>query len=274
MKRVTLALLAMACLLIAAGASCENTGELPAATFTARDFSFTGPDRLPAGLVRFNLDNAGSRAHMLGVVSLRDGKTADDLLRDVRAHPNDPFPSYAVEMGGPDAVDPGARSVGYVNLAPGQYAVYCQMPDGDTGHSHLDLGMIHAFTVGGTAAAQSVPEVSDTLQASEFRYQLDTPIVAGSQTIKVHNAGAQRHEAQLARLPDGVSVDQYIALSDSTSLTKGASYGGVAPIQPGADGYFNAYFTPGTYAFICFVTDPTTGRAHFQLGQIQQFTVR
>lgn len=271
--RMRFGLLGAVLALLAVGAACENSG-MQTATFTARDFNFSGPQTVRAGLIRFALVNAGTRAHMLGIVSLSGGKTAADLLKDVQAHPNDAFPGYATQMGGPDAVDPGATSIGYPNLKPGQYAVFCQMPDDDTGHSHLYLGMIAGFTAtGGNVDKTQPPAISNTLNATEFSYRLDKPVSAGSQTIQMHNSGRQEHEAQLARLPAGVSVDQYIALNDATSITAGASYGGVAAIPAGSDGTFNAYFTPGTYAFICFVTDPQSGKPHFLLGQILQFTV-
>ena len=274
MTRTRFGLLAIALVLLATAAGCAGGAQQPVATFTARDFSFSGPETVPAGFVRFELVNAGSRAHMLGIVSLGDGRTADDLLKDVRDHANAPFPAYATQLGGPDAVDPGAESIAYADLKPGHYAVFCQMPDGDTGHSHLDLGMIRSFTVTGSGPTESAPEVSGSLDATDFSFKLDKPLAAGSQTFQVRNSGRQQHEAQLARLPTGVSVNQYIALNDATSITAGASYGGLAPIPAGTNGYFNAYFTPGSYAFICFVTDPQTGKAHFELGQTLEFTVR
>ena len=270
------AMCAAAVVLCAAMSACGSAGNgMQTATFTARDFNFAGPQTLRAGVARFVLVNAGTRAHMLGIVSLGDGKTVDDLLADVKSHPDEPLPRYAIQLGGPDAVDPGAVSIGYADLKPGRYAVYCQMPDGNTGRSHLDLGMAAGFTV---TADQSLPlsaapSASNRLEATEFSYQLEKPVAAGSQTLRVHNGGNQIHEAQLARLPAGVTVDQYMALNDATSITAGASYGGLAAIEPGADGYFNAYFTPGSYAFICFVTDPQTGKPHFLLGQILQFNV-
>jgi hypothetical protein len=228
---------------------------------------------VPAGLVRFVLENDGTRAHMLGIISLAGEKTADDLLKDVKDHPGSPLPAYATRIGGPNAVDPGAASVAYADLKPGRYAFFCEMPDDDTQQSHLDRGMIRGFTVTGKSVAAPRTEAAATLDASEFSFRLDKPIAAGSNTIQLRNTGRQEHEAQLARLPSGVSVDQYIGLNDGTSMTTGASYGGFAPIPAGTNGYFNVYFTPGSYAFICFVTDPQTGKAHFELGMIQQFSV-
>ena len=183
------------------------------------------------------------------------------------------LPSYAREMGGPDAVDPGMQSVAYANLTPGDYVFVCTMPDGDTGKNHLQQGMAKAFHVSGKAEPPRQVPASATLDAFEFGYRFDKPIAAGDQVIHLTNSGRQPHEAQLARLPAGVTVDQYLALNDGTSTTKGSSYGGSFDIQLGSAADFNVYFTSGSYAFICFETDPQTGKAHFELGQILQFSV-
>jgi hypothetical protein len=244
----------------------------PTVTFTGREFNFEGPTVVPAGVVHFGLLNAGTRAHMLGIVALANGKTANDLLHDVQAHPGQPFPAYATQIGGPDAVDPGMESVAFATLKPGDYAVYCLMPDGNSGTTHLDHGMIKGFRVSGSSSASS-PQATLNVDAFEFGYTISGAAAAGEQLIQVRNTGRQQHEAQLARLPNGVSVDDYIGLNDATSTAAGSSYGGIAPLSPGGDGTFSVYLTPGNYAFICFVPDPATGKAHFELGQVQQFSV-
>ena len=133
-------------------------------------------------------------------------------------------------------------------------------------------GWPRRFTSAAKRAPRQVP-ASATLDAFEFGYRFDKPIAAGDQVIHLTNSGRQPHEAQLARLPAGVIVDQYLALNDGTSTTKGSSYGGSFDIQLGSAADFNVYFTSGSYAFICFETDPQTGKAHFELGQILQFSV-
>jgi hypothetical protein len=272
-KRVYVAAVALL-LVLAAGCAPAGGNQPPTVAFTAREFNFSGPSTVPPGVVRFRLTNGGTRAHMLDIVKLSGGKTAEDLLQAVQSNPDAPLPSYAVSIGGPNAVDPGMDSVAYAQLQPGDYAVVCNMPDDDTHRSHLSRGMIKAFKVSGKASAASAPSASVELDESEFTYRIGGTIAAGNQTIHVRNTGRQEHEAQLAQLPAGITVQQYIALNDGTGAGKGSSYGGLAGIQPGNDGLFNVYFAPGNYAFICFVTDPQTGKAHFELGQIQEFTVR
>jgi hypothetical protein len=258
---------------IAGQSTAAVTATLPTASFTSVGYTFTGPATVPAGWVHFELINRGPRAHMLGIVTLSDGKTIADLLSDTYADPTGPLPAYVTFHGGPDAVDAGGVSSATVNLQPGDYAVVCTMPDGDTGRTHLVHGMIRPFTVLSTSTQVQPPAAGLNLSAAEFSYNLDMPVVAGLQTIHFHNGGQQQHEAQLAKLPEGVTVDQYLALNDATNAAAGSSAGGSAALPPGVDDYFDVAFTPGRYAFICFATDPATGKAHFELGQILEFRV-
>ena len=260
-------------LLLLALAACGGSGA-PTATFTAQDYGFSGPASVRAGVTRFQLVNKGQHAHMLGLVALSGGKTPADLLSAAKAAPSAPFPDYAKWVGGPDAVDPGGTSTATVDLAPGSYAVVCTMPDGDSGHSHLERGMIQALTVTGPRQNGHATASSVSVQESEFHFETTGAIKAGTQTIHVQNVGKQEHEAQLARLPDGVTLDKYLALNDATSAASGSSYGGLAAIQPSGDGAFTADFKPGHYVFICFATDPQTGKAHFELGMTSEFTVK
>ena len=243
------------------------------ATFTAQDYGFSGPSKLNAGTINFRLQNRGQHAHMLGVVALSGGKTFTDLFQDVQKSASGDFPTYATWVGGADAVDPGGTSIATVHLASGNYAVVCTMPDGDTGKTHLNRVMIQGLTVTGPEQSAPPPKASVVLNGQEFSYTTDGTIAAGTQTIQVRNNGQQQHEAQLSRLPDTVNVDQYIALNDATNAASGSSFGGLASIQPGANGFFTANFTPGRYAFICFNTDPATGKSDFQLGMIHELTV-
>ena len=61
---------------MACGAGGNN--DIPSVSMTAREFNFDGPDTVPAGLVRLQLINGGTRAHFLGILSLTGGKTGDD----------------------------------------------------------------------------------------------------------------------------------------------------------------------------------------------------
>lgn len=101
-------------------------------------------------------------------------------------------------------------------------------------------------------------------------------IVTGSHTIRFDNKGADAHELVLARLDEGKTASDLLqALAPGASgPPPGRILGGIAAIQPGAHGTFTATFEPGKYALICFVPNGATGKAHFELGMVTEFTVQ
>ena len=242
--------------------------------FTAVGYRFEGPPRVPAGLVTLRLENRGTRAHMLGVLRLAGEATAADVLAAAWDYPATPLPPFVTWASGPAAVDPSGMAEATVALDPGRYALVCLMPDGDRGVTHLARGMIRPLEVQGLAVSHAQTPAADvTVDLREFSYTFDLPIRAGLQTVRVRNRGQQRHELQVARLPGGVTVEDYVALNDATSPTAGSSYGGLAPLEPGAEALFTADFLPGRYAFLSFVIDPVTGQPDFRLGMRTQFEV-
>src|SRR5215217_3703834 len=78
------------------------------ATFVAKDFSISGPDRIVGGITTIEMINDGATAHHIQLVSLPAGKTADDLAGAIAAEPKR-LPSWIRYLGGPNAVVPGER---------------------------------------------------------------------------------------------------------------------------------------------------------------------
>lgn len=67
---------------------------------TTTDFSFRGPDTIPAGLTRFRLFNQGSERHHAQLARLEDGRTIGEL-RDSFTAGGD-LPSWVTFVGGPN----------------------------------------------------------------------------------------------------------------------------------------------------------------------------
>ena len=96
----------------------------PAATneavYTAVDFSFTGPESLPAGWTNFHIENRGSGLHHILLIQLMDGKTRANFEE---AFKSDPMmtkpPSWVRFAGGPNAITPGDVETATVNLESG-----------------------------------------------------------------------------------------------------------------------------------------------------------
>lgn len=54
----------------------------------------------------------------------------------------------------------------------------------------------------------------------------------------------------------------------------GEALGGFQSVVPGGSGTFRIDFTPGNYAFLCFVEDPNAGAPHFALGMVEEFSIQ
>jgi len=52
------------------------------------------------------------------------------------------------------------------------------------------------------------------------------------------------------------------------------SAGGVTGVAVGETVTMDVDLEPGNYAFICFVPDPATGKAHFELGMVGPLTIQ
>jgi hypothetical protein len=242
-------------------------------TVHAKDFSFDGPKQIPAGMTTFRLVNDGPNLHHMDIVRLDDGKTVADLEQALQ-HPGPP-PSWAAFMGGPNAPDPGSDATATMNMAPGNYAVVC-MVDVPGGVPHFAKGMVTSFTVvPSTVASAPAPVSDDTLTLTDYKFGLSTPITAGKHTFMVRNSAGQEHEVELVKLAPGKTAQDVLKwINKPDGPPPGHALGGVAGFQPGGEPlYFTADFTPGDYAFICFVPDARDGKPHFMHGMMESFTV-
>jgi hypothetical protein len=116
------------------------------ATFTMRDFSFSMPETLPAGVSTYKVVNAGPQAHELNILKLNAGVTEQDLFKWDEA-PNGPPPFEM--LGGINGLSASGSGYMTLDLTPGTYLAICHIPDPTTGIDHAHLGMIKRFTVPG-----------------------------------------------------------------------------------------------------------------------------
>jgi hypothetical protein len=66
-------------------AATVNQTALSEAVFVAKEYSFEGPQSLPAGWTRITLDNQGELAHDLMLFKIAEGKTIDDVMAALEA---------------------------------------------------------------------------------------------------------------------------------------------------------------------------------------------
>lgn len=114
-----------------------------AAEIDMRNFAYT-LGTIPSGLSVIKVTNDGTQGHEVQIVKLAAGKQEADVLAFLK-QPAGPAPfTYA---GGMFTLVPGTSGWMKLDLQPGNYVVYCMVPDPKTGKPHVMLGMITSFTV-------------------------------------------------------------------------------------------------------------------------------
>ena len=143
--------------------------------------------------------------------------------------------------------------------------------------------MVAPLQVTGTSAGGSLPSGDATVTAKDFTYTVDGgPVAAGAHTFTFTNQGPQPHEAGIIKVNSGTTVDQIRAIFAAPPASPApqgpppwTDVGGSGGIAPGATTTFTATLDAGaTYAFICFIPDPTTGKPHAALGMVVQIPTK
>lgn len=257
------------------GPAVAAPADTTSVVFTARDYGFDGPDRIPAGVSTIRIVNQGQDLHHIQVLKLLQGKTAADF-RSAVAKDSVHLPTWVKFVGGPNAIVPGGDTAATMTLTSGEYLLVCLIPD-KTGVPHFVKGMQKAISVtGGKPSVVSEPKASVTITQADFRFGLSRPIQAGSHTIEVMNHGTQPHEVVLVKLAPGATAKEFIAAFEpgASGPPPGMPLGGIVGLESGEHGFFTATFEPGQYAMICFMPETTTGAPHFTRGMTAEFTVK
>ena len=206
-------------------------------------------------------------------ILLGAGKTIDSL-RAALQHPGPP-PAWMKPVPGPNPPAPNASSEVVVDLAAGNYAIVCFVPD-DHGVPHFARGMarpVIAVARAGAAAAEPVADVQVDL--SDYAFALSKEITAGRHTLKIVNAGQQPHELFIAKLDSGATAQQLVqyVLGGMKGRPPALPLGGASGMVPGDHAFVAMRFTPGDYAILCFLPDAKDGQEHVKHGMVKQIHV-
>lgn len=286
LQRKTVFLAALLVLLLAgcapvspqAGAAAPAAPEsaIPAVTIRTKDYSFEGPDELPAGLLSVTIVNDGPQPHHIQLARLNDGVTLDDLNAALQQSPEAALPLVSLE-GGPGVVPAQGVQTVTMNVPAGQYVLVCFVPDVKDGLPHLAHGMIQPITVVEQAGAQTAQEPAADMEVEmrDFAFTIPVEVGAGAQTWKVTNKGQQPHEVALIKLGEGKTMDDVMHfLEQPEGAPPFTDAGGLQAIMPGASAWIDLELTPGTYVALCHVPDPASGKAHEELGMMTVFQVQ
>ena len=263
--------------------ACSRGGAMPVpeVQIQAADYSFTAPDSIPGGLTRVRLSNAGKEDHHAQLARLNDGVTLSQFQEALKKGEAELFPLVTFQ-GGAGGVPPGGRSSGIADLPPGQYLVLCFVPAAD-GAPHLAKGMIKPLTVTAKPAEQPAAPKVPTVQLGDFSFSGQAASYsAGKVTLEGLNKGKQVHELIAIKIQDGLTPDQLRQMLAGPPPAGGPPpgpppftfAGGMQAVMPEQKAYGEFDFTPGQYAFICFVPDLASGKPHVALGMFAPFTVK
>ena len=257
-------------------------------TITARDYAFDAPDSVEAGYVTLRLLSRGKELHHVQLVRLDGGHSIKDLFEAMK-DPSAAPPAWMVEVGGPNAPAPGGESAASLELVPSRYVLLCFIPSPD-GMPHVMKGMAKEIVVtpakqqsakpapsvreGAARAAQAAKAPSATVTLRDYDFVFSTPLVAGTQTLRLVNEAAQHHEMFIAALVPGKKALDFAQWAEQPAgPPPGMPIGGITGLNKGEWNDVTLTLEPGDYALICFLPDAGDGKPHLVHGMIKEFTV-
>ena len=108
------------------------------------DYKFSAPDQVPAGIVAFNLTNAGADLHALALLELPPNHTLREFLD--MYHSKGIIPPWMPSLGQTGPIAPNQEVFLTVRMKPGRYILACLIPARD-GRAHTEKGMVKMITV-------------------------------------------------------------------------------------------------------------------------------
>lgn len=260
--------------MLALGACAAAPAAPAAVTFKGADFSFEGPEQIPAGLTTINFQNVGKEWHHIQFARLNDGVTFQQLGEAMQKDENAVM-GLLNFVGGVGALDPGGNGSVMLNLKEGQYALLCFIPSAD-GVPHLAKGMVRPLTVKGAGATAAEPKADVTINMTDFQFAMPAEIKAGKQVWKIINDGPQPHEIIIIKLADGKTLEEaYAWFAKPEGPQPFSMAGGMQAMNPGTPaGYINLDLQPGNYVVTCDIPDAASGKPHSELGMVMPFTVK
>jgi hypothetical protein len=132
-------------LTVTAASGAPSTEPTADATISLSDYAFTVSGALAPGAHVIKVVNSGAQPHEVEMMKLAPGKTPADVLAWMQK-PDGPPP--ADPIGGVAGFIPGTPNYFKTELTPGNYALFCFLPDMKDGKPHVMHGMIKEIKVG------------------------------------------------------------------------------------------------------------------------------
>jgi hypothetical protein len=237
-------------------------------TVTMTDNAFSAADTIAPGMTAIRIVNQGAVHHQMILARIDSGRT----MADVEGALSSPeTPGWIVVVGGGGAIPAGASNVAVSDLSPGLYVMLCFLQNAPDQPPHFVLGMVRPLVVAGERPDAAAPVVTGEIAMHDYGFDLPT-LTAGPQVLRVVNNGKEIHEIHVARIPEGMTFDQFMASLTSGAEPVGEDLGGNGALSPGLANWWQADLAAGTYAVLCFVPSPD-GTPHMMKGMAQPLVV-
>lgn len=231
---------------------------------SARDFSLTAPESIPAGLTTFRLTQAGSAGHQLWIRRLEPGRTFDEFAAAIVE--GRPTP-WATQLGGPGFTDPPLTTNATLVLQPGIHALVCYMGAEGDARAHAKKGMVRRLDVMMAATASTVEPSADVVATIlEDGYDFSPTLSAGRHVLKVRNTTSTEQQFRIQRVLPGHTVDEALTFRRGTAAS-GRLIEGVAGAPPFETSGRLVGIRPGHYLITTIDLKPGTYLVTSQTGR-------
>lgn len=239
--------------------------DISSVSIVATDDGVDMPSEIPAGYVRFNIENNRSEAEFGPILArLNEGVTMDDFMTAVSGE--DPMGAVMlVTLYGGTGVEAGSTLDYISEMSPGDYVLLEFEGEG-----------FASFTVTGDAMDDvAEPESDVTMALLDFGFGVPAFVPAGPQVWHITNIGMQWHEISMVKAPDGInSVADARAAMAAGDVEEPEQVLFWAPTGAGTDTWITLDLEPGTYVLLCFLPDLNGDFSpHMDHGMMQVFVV-
>jgi hypothetical protein len=193
-----------------------------------------------------------------------------------------------VYLGGTNTPNPDQTATFVIDLPPGEFQLAASIysPEGGGADEVMFLEPLTVTADATPEAGKPLPEAGVVVEMTdELRFIVSPdPVPAGPQIWEIANTGMHSpHHMVMFRIPDEVTseqiVDEFSAMMSGTPpaaepLMAQFVWVGYAALQSGGRTTWAEFdLEPATYAVICFIVDPVTGRPHVLDGMVTVFPV-
>jgi hypothetical protein len=262
----------------------------PEVTINVSPEGVSAPETLPAGRHLITLVAPEGLVGYVNIMQPPTGLSEKETTRlALDAAANDLVQPDWVYLGGTNTPNPGQNASFVIDLQPGEFqwaaSTYSEGGADEIMHlSPLTVTAAGATPVTDTALSPPAPGVVLEMTADLEYLVTPDPVPKGPQIWEFTNTGMHSaHHVVMFRVPDGTTskqiVTEFSAMMSGTPpagepVMARVAWVGYAALQSGGQTTWAEFdLEPATYAVICFIIDPATGRPHVLDGMVTVFDV-